>query len=119
MKIPPGYPGGKNEYKVTLKSLKLCLKEIKNPHEARDVDFHCEFSTRESADQFALNARRAGFSSLTLYEPDADNPEYQVCAVVRIPLELDEIVRVEIRMHELVQPTGGTYEGWGTFSDDP
>ncbi|MEQ8770757.1 MAG: ribonuclease E inhibitor RraB [Phycisphaerales bacterium] len=119
MKVPQGYPGGKTEYKATLRALKMCLKEIKNPNEARDIEFFCEFPTRTSADKFALSAHQAGFSSLTLTEPDEDHPEYQVCAVVRIPVELDQIVRVEMRMHELADPAGGKYEGWGTLGDDP
>ncbi|GJM18538.1 MAG: hypothetical protein DHS20C14_07510 [Phycisphaeraceae bacterium] len=119
MHIPLGYPGGKKELRETITSLKRACKLVKQPDQPRDVDYWCVFPDRASAMQFMEQAAAAGFTSLKLLEPDDEDPEYQVLVVVRQPLQLDAIVKTEISMHRLAAPLGGTYDGWGTLSDDP
>ena len=82
---------------------------LAKPHEP---DFAFEMPSLETAKKIEAELYSEGYL-VELFDPDMDNPTYQVIARRTMVLDLHALNQLSIQFEALAKRFGGIYDGWG------
>ena len=80
----------------------------------RLIDFSHVFPDRTSADAFALEAQRAGFST-DIEEVERDEDPWDVTASREMTPTCEDVTNAEVQLDALARSHRGRADGWGFF----
>lgn len=83
--------------------------DLRKPHKP---DFAFEVAEQASAKAIAKELCALGYD-VQLYEPDAENPEYQVIAKRVMVLDLHVLNQLSMQFEALAEKYEASYDGWG------
>jgi hypothetical protein len=83
--------------------------DLSKPHEP---DFAFEAAEESKAKALADELRALGYN-VELYEPDDDNPNFQVAAKRSMVLDLKVLNRLTLEFEALAEKHNASYNGWG------
>ncbi len=83
--------------------------DLRKPHEP---EFAFELGTRASATAIAKKLSELDYD-VQLYEPDEENPEYQVVAKRVMVLDLQVLNQLTLEFETLADRYEASYDGWG------
>ncbi len=83
--------------------------DLRKPHEP---EFAFELNDRANAEAIAKELCELDYD-VQLYEPDEENPEFQVVATRVMVLELHVLSRLSLEFEALAEKHAASYDGWG------
>lgn len=83
--------------------------DLRKPHRP---EFVFEATERANAESIARELYELDYE-VQLYEPDDENPEYQVVAKRTMVLDLRVLNRLTLGFEALAEKHGASYDGWG------
>lgn len=83
---------------------------LMKPH---GLEFAFETATRPMAEAVAVELQSLGYA-IDLFEPDEENPLYEVLAKRAMVPDLDAIMQLTVEFEALALRHGVSYEGWGS-----
>ena len=92
--------------------LRQMIEEGADLSKAHEPDFAFEAGNESDARGIAGALDALGYE-VTLYEPDEDNPNYQVVGKRTMVLDLAALNRITGQFEALARINDATYDGWG------